>query len=53
MFMKMDLVNMIRVLDVQPVLEAYEVGVFALTKRLSEPLIEAFWHQRELGRGMH
>ncbi len=46
------LATRIRVLDVQPVLEAYEVGIFALTKRLSEPLIDAFWHQRELGRHM-
>lgn len=34
-----------RVLDVRPALEPYEVGLFALEKRLSDPLIEAFWSQ--------
>lgn len=34
-----------RILDVRPTLEPYEVGLFALEKRLSDPLIEAFWSQ--------
>lgn len=34
-----------RVLDVRPALEPYEVGLFALEKRLNDPLIEAFWSQ--------
>jgi LysR family positive regulator for ilvC len=34
-----------RVLDVRPGLEPYEVGLFALEKRLDNPLIEAFWSQ--------
>jgi len=35
----------IRILDVRPALEPYEVGLFALEKRLDDPLIEAFWSQ--------
>ncbi len=34
-----------RILDVRPALEPYEVGLFALEKRLNDPLIEAFWSQ--------
>ena len=34
-----------RTLDVRPALEPYEVGLFALEKRLNDPLIEAFWSQ--------
>jgi LysR family positive regulator for ilvC len=35
----------VRVLDVQPELAPYEVGLFALEKRLASPLISAFWSQ--------
>lgn len=34
----------IRVLDVQPELEAYNVGLFTLKKHLKNPLVEAFWN---------
>ncbi|WP_101675828.1 HTH-type transcriptional activator IlvY [Alloalcanivorax mobilis] len=34
-----------RTLDVRPALEPYELGLFALEKRLDDPLIEAFWSQ--------
>src|SRR5699024_9561659 len=34
-----------RILDVRPALEPYEVGLFALEKRLNDPLIQAFWSQ--------
>ena len=33
----------VRVLDVKPELAPYEVGLFALEKRLASPLISAFW----------
>jgi LysR family positive regulator for ilvC len=33
----------VRVLDVRPELAPYQVGLFALEKRLSSPLIDAFW----------
>lgn len=39
------LANTIRVLDVQPELEPYKVGLFTLEKKLSSPLIHAFWSQ--------
>jgi LysR family positive regulator for ilvC len=35
----------VRVLDVRPELAPYEVGLFALEKRLASPLIRAFWSQ--------
>lgn len=35
----------VRVLDVEPPLEDYEVGLFALERRLASPLIKAFWSQ--------
>jgi len=35
----------IRVLDVKPRLDDYEVGLFALEKRLASPLIKAIWSQ--------
>lgn len=35
----------IRVLDIKPKLKAYEVGLFALNKRLKSPVIKAFWSQ--------
>ena len=39
------LANKVQVLDVQPELEPYEVGLFALEKKLKSPLIRAFWEQ--------
>ncbi|MFQ5608753.1 MAG: HTH-type transcriptional activator IlvY [Woeseiaceae bacterium] len=35
----------VRVLNVSPVLKPYDVGLFALGKRLRNPLIKAFWKQ--------
>lgn len=37
------LADKVRVLKVRPDLEAYEVGLFTLRKKLKSPLIEAFW----------
>jgi len=37
------LAERVRVLDIQPELEPYEVGLFALEKKLRSPLINAFW----------
>ena len=37
------LADRVRVLDVRPELPPYEVGLFALEKRLASPLIRAFW----------
>jgi LysR family positive regulator for ilvC len=37
------LAHTVRVLDVRPELAPYEVGLFALEKRLASPLIKAFW----------
>lgn len=37
------LADQVRVLDVRPGLDPYEVGLFALDKRLASPLISAFW----------
>jgi LysR family positive regulator for ilvC len=37
------LAQTVRVLDVKPGLADYEVGLFALEKRLSSPIIKAFW----------
>ncbi len=39
------LAGRVEVLEVQPRLEAYEVGLFTLKKKLSSPLINAFWSQ--------
>lgn len=39
------LAGKISVLDVRPRLEAYEVGLFTLQKKLRNPLINAFWGQ--------
>ncbi|MBY4675622.1 HTH-type transcriptional activator IlvY [Marinobacterium arenosum] len=39
------LAERVRVLDVQPQLEPYQVGLFALEKKLKSPLISAFWSQ--------
>ncbi|ANG63427.1 transcriptional regulator IlvY [Marinobacterium aestuarii] len=33
----------IRILDVQPELEPYDIGLFALKKNLNNPLVNAFW----------
>lgn len=37
------LADKIQVLDIQPELEPYEVGLLALEKKLRSPLIDAFW----------
>lgn len=37
----------VRIIDVQPDLEAYQVGLFALEKKLRSPLIKAFWNSVE------
>ncbi len=37
------LAQQVRVLAVQPELEAYQVGLFALDRNLRNPLIQAFW----------
>lgn len=37
------LIEKVRVLEVQPELAPYEVGLFALEKRLTSPLMRAFW----------
>jgi len=39
------LADRVQVLNVQPELEAYDVGLFALEKKLKSPLIRAFWEQ--------
>ena len=39
------LAQTVQVINVQPALEAYEVGLFTLEKKLSSPLINAFWSQ--------
>ncbi len=39
------LADRVQILDVQPELEAYDVGLFALEKKLKSPLIRAFWEQ--------
>jgi len=39
------LADTVRVLDVQPGLEAYGVGLFTLEKKLANPIINAFWSQ--------
>lgn len=37
------LADRIRVLDVKPALEPYNVGIFALKRNLANPLVSAFW----------
>jgi LysR family positive regulator for ilvC len=37
------LAERVKVLDIRPELTPYEVGLFALEKRLASPLISAFW----------
>ena len=39
------LAQTVQVLSVEPGLEAYEVGLFTLEKKLASPLINAFWSQ--------
>jgi LysR family positive regulator for ilvC len=39
------LVDNIRILDIRPKLKAYEVGLFALNRKLRNPVVEAFWSQ--------
>ncbi len=39
------LADQVQVLDVRPRLEAYEVGLFTLEKKLRSPLIRGFWSQ--------
>ncbi len=39
------LAGKVRILEVEPQLKAYDVGLFALKKKLQSPLIEAFWSQ--------
>jgi LysR family positive regulator for ilvC len=39
------LADTVQVMDVRPELASYEVGLFALEKRLASPLISAFWSQ--------
>ncbi|GGC11223.1 transcriptional regulator IlvY [Marinobacterium zhoushanense] len=37
------LADKVRILEVKPELEPYEIGLFALEKKLRSPLINAFW----------
>ena len=37
------LMDRIRVLDVTPELEPYDIGLFTLKKNLKNPLVDAFW----------
>jgi LysR family positive regulator for ilvC len=39
------LAKQVRILKVEPELDAYDVGLFALEKKLRNPVIEAFWAQ--------
>ena len=39
------LVDNIRILDIRPKLKAYEVGLFALSRKLRNPVVKAFWSQ--------
>jgi len=39
------LADTVQVLDVQPGLEAYQVGLFTLEKKLASPIISAIWSQ--------
>jgi len=39
------LAGKVQVLDIRPELEAYDVGLFTLDKKLKSPLISAFWSQ--------
>jgi len=37
----------IRIYDIQPPLTPYDIGLFALEKRLKDPLIAAFWNRQQ------
>lgn len=39
------LANRIRTYDIEPPLAPYDIGLFALEKRLKEPLVNAFWNR--------
>ncbi|TBR38142.1 HTH-type transcriptional activator IlvY [Marinomonas agarivorans] len=39
------LIDKVRILDVQPELDAFDVGLFTLKKSLATPIINAFWQQ--------
>jgi len=39
------LASTVRAMKIQPGLEDYEVGIFALKKKLGSPIIKAFWAQ--------
>ena len=39
------LADTIRILDIRPELEAYEVGLFTQEKKLRSPLVSALWSQ--------
>ena len=39
----------IRSYDIEPPLAPYDIGLFALEKRLKEPLVRAFWERRAEG----
>lgn len=40
------LANHIRTYDIEPPLAPYDIGLFAVEKRLKEPLVSAFWNRR-------
>ncbi|MAF83671.1 MAG: HTH-type transcriptional activator IlvY [Gammaproteobacteria bacterium] len=44
------LIGKVQVLDIKPELEAYDVGLFTLEKKLKSPLINAFWSQIRTNR---
>ena len=39
------LIDKVSIMDLQPELEAYDVGLFTLKKNLATPIIKAFWQQ--------
>jgi LysR family positive regulator for ilvC len=41
------LADTVRVMKTKPRLEPYEVGLFTLEKKLTSPIISAFWHTLE------
>lgn len=43
------LAGRIRSYDIEPPLAPYDIGLFALEKRLKEPLVRAFWERRAEG----
>ena len=40
------LASRIRTYDIEPPLTPYDIGLFALEKRLKEPLVNAFWNRQ-------